>query len=80
MDATTLDPMRVNISRQAHSAENGVRGIEEVIHYEVMRIGNTEASLPHNSELGVIDDTGNCSLNQVELQYRRVFKTNSIVQ
>ena len=31
VDAATLDLMRVDVSRQAQSTENGVRGIEEAI-------------------------------------------------
>jgi hypothetical protein len=80
VDAATLDLVRVDLHVKHIGPNIGVRGIEEVIHYEVMHIGDTEALLPRKSELGATDDAGNYTLNLVELQNCREFKSDSIVQ
>jgi hypothetical protein len=80
VDSTTLDLVRVDIKVKHLDPKLGVRWIEEVMHYSVMHIGATDVVLPHKSELGITDDDGIYSLNQVELQSCREFQSESIVK
>jgi len=67
VNAVTLDLVQVDLHVKHIAPYIGVRWIEEVIHYEVMHIANTEVLLPRKSELAATDDAGNYSLNLVEL-------------
>jgi hypothetical protein len=80
VDADTLDLVRVDLRVKHIPSHIGVRGIEESMHYKVMRIGGAEFLLPRKSELGATDDTGAYSLNLVQLQSCREFKADSIVK
>ena len=80
VDADTLDLVRVDVKVKHTARQLGIRSIEEVMHYTVMQIGNTETVLPHKSELSVTDDTGFYSLNLVELRSCREFQSDSIVK
>ncbi len=79
VDAATLDLVRVDLQVKHIPAYVGLRYVEEVLHYEIMHIGSEPVLLPHKSELGVADELGNYSLNLVELQQCREFKSNSVV-
>jgi hypothetical protein len=80
VDDTTLDLVRVDLRVKRIPSHIGVRGIEEIIHYETMKISGSEILLPRKSELGAMDETGVYSLNLVELQSCRAFQSDSIVQ
>jgi len=80
VDSATLDLVRVTLHVKHPAPNIGVSGLEQVIHYEVMHIGDKEVLLPRKSELGVTDDDGNYCLNLVELQSCHEFKSDSIVQ
>jgi len=80
VDTSTLDLVRVDIHVKHIAANLGVRGFQEVIHYEPMHIGDTEVLLPRKSELAATDDDGNYCLNLVQLQSCHEFKSDSIVQ
>ena len=79
VDAATLDLVRVDLQVKHIPAYVGLRYVEETLHYETMHIGSEPVLLPHKSELGVADELGNYSLNLVELQQCREFKSNSVV-
>jgi hypothetical protein len=80
VDAETLDLVRVDLQVKQIPRYVGLRWIEETMHYDVMRIGDTPVLLPRKSELVVTDDEGNYGLNLVELQQCREFKSDSIVK
>ena len=80
VDAETFDLVRVDVQVKHIPRFVGLRFIEEMLHYEVMQIGNSPVLLPRKSELGVTDEAGNYGLNLVELQQCREFKTDSIVK
>lgn len=80
VDTATLDLVRVDIHVKHIAPNLSVRGLQEVIHYELMHIGDTEVLLPRKSELATTDDDGNYSLNLVQLRNCYEFKSDSIVQ
>jgi hypothetical protein len=80
VDAETLDLVRVDLQVKQIPRFVGLRWIEELMHYEVMQIGDAPVLLPRKSELAVTDDLGNYGLNLVELQQCREFKTDSVVK
>ena len=80
VDAVTLDLVRVEVHVNHIGPQLGLRSIEEIMHYGVMHIGNSDALLPHKSELAVNELTGNGSVNLVELQACREFQSDSIVK
>ena len=80
VDVDTLDLVRADIKAKHIAPQLRIRWIEEILHYSVMHIGSTEVVLPHKSELGVTDDAGIYSLNQVELQGCREYQSDSIVK
>jgi hypothetical protein len=80
VDAETLDLVRVDLQVKQIPKYVGLRFIEETMHYDVMKIGETQVLLPRKSELVVTDDENNYGLNLVELRQCREFKSDSIVK
>jgi hypothetical protein len=80
VDTSTLELVRLEIQVKHIASQIGVRSIEEIMHYGVMHIGNTDFLLAHKSELGVMDAQGIYTLNLVELKNCREYKSDSTVQ
>jgi hypothetical protein len=80
VDSDTYDLVRVDLHVKNIPPHVGLRSVEEVMNYEVMQIGSAPVLLPRKSELAVTDESGSYSLNLVELQQCREFKSDSIVK
>jgi len=78
-DAVTLDLIRVDLQADHIAARIGVVLVEESMHYELMRIGNSDFELPRHSLLTTADDAGYYSVNDVHLDGCREFSGQSVV-
>ena len=80
VDMETLDLVRVDLKANRIPSHVGVRLIEKSMHYQLMRIADTDFLLPRNAELSATDDLGNYSLNRISLDRCRVFTGESVVK
>lgn len=79
VDAETLELVRADIKADQIPARVGVTLVEESMHYEPMRIGNSDFWLPRRSQLATSDDEGNYTLNDSRLEQCREFTGQSVV-
>jgi hypothetical protein len=80
VDSSTLDLVRLDVHVPHIPSHIHIRSIEEIMHYQVMQIGGAEFLLARKSEVGTTDVDGNYSLNLIELQQCREFKSDSTVK
>jgi hypothetical protein len=78
-DADTLDLVRVELKADHIPANIGVSVVEESMHYKIMRIGKSDFLLPRKSQLSTSDQSGNYSLNMINLEHCREFSGESVV-
>ena len=79
VDQETLDLVRVDLKTEHIPPQVGVHLVEESMHYDQTRIGDTTFLLPLHSELMTTDAMGNYSLNDVRLGNCREFVGQSVV-
>ena len=79
VDAETLDLVRFELKADHIASYIGVSTIEESMRYTFMRIQNSSFLLPKESQLAVIDQSGNYSLNMIRLERCREFTGESVV-
>lgn len=80
VDADTLDLIRLEWKTEHIPSFVGITSIKKVMHYNTLRIGNSDFLLPDNSELTAYDDQGDFSLNIVALKTCREFTGESKVK
>jgi len=78
-DVETLDLVRVELKADSIPAYIGVRMVEESMHYKIMQIGKSDFLLPRHSQLSTSDQSGNSSLNMMNLEHCREFSGESVV-
>jgi len=79
VDAETLDPVRLEIKVDHILSQIGIRWIEESMRYKIVKLRNSDFLLPRDSEMAVVDEEGNYSLNRIALQNCREFTGESVV-
>jgi len=79
VDAETLDLVRFELKADHIASYIGVSSIEESMRYTLVRIRNSAFLLPKNSQLALVDQAGNYSLNMIRLERCREFTGESVV-
>jgi hypothetical protein len=79
VDAETLDMVRLEWKTDSIPPEVGLSRVEKSMRYKVVRIGNSNFSLPSHSELSSVDQKGNYHLNTTTLERCLEFTGDSIV-
>lgn len=79
VDADTLELIRLEWKTEHIPSFVGISSIKKVMHYDMLRIGNSSFLLPDNSELTAYGEQGDFSLNIVALKACREFTGESKV-
>jgi hypothetical protein len=79
-DAETFELVRVDVKATRIPSHVGVRSVEKSMHYQVMRIADTDFRLPRNAQLAATDSQGNYSLNTIRLERCHEFTGESSIK
>jgi hypothetical protein len=79
VDAETLDVVRLEWKTDPLPPTVGLRWVRKSMRYKQMRIGNSDFSLPLQSELTSLDQRGNYHLNVTSLERCMEFTGESVV-
>jgi hypothetical protein len=80
VDAETLDMVRLEWKTEQIPQPIGLSSVTKLMRYKILKIGNSEFSLPQYSELASFDHAGTYRLNTISLSSCSEFAGESIVK